>query len=83
MKNKDFALVLVMVGIGAIVALIVSHFTFSSASARKQNGEVVDAISSQFSPPPAKYFNPSATNPAPEIQTGNSSNPNPFNGSSQ
>lgn len=81
MKSKDFALVLVMVFIGAVAALIVSHLIFSSPKNRQQTAEAVDPISSQFSPPPAKYFNSGANNAAPNIQIGDSNNSNPFNSS--
>jgi ABC-type phosphate transport system substrate-binding protein len=83
MKSKDLALVLVMVFIGAIAALIVSHFLFGSPSSKQQTAEIVDPITADFSAPPQKYFNTSAVNAAPQIQIGGSNNPNPFSNKSQ
>ncbi|HKU19214.1 MAG TPA: hypothetical protein VJP80_08185 [Candidatus Saccharimonadales bacterium] len=83
MKSKDLTLVLVMVFIGAIAAFIVSHFLFGSPSSRQQTAEVVDPITADFATPPQKYFNTNAVNAAPQIQIGNSNNPNPFNNKSQ
>ncbi len=83
MKSKDFALVLVFVFIGAVLAIVASHFLLSSPANRQQTAEVVDPISAQFSAPPLKYFNPNAVNAAPQIHIGNTTNPNPFNNKSQ
>ena len=82
MKSKDVALIGVMVFIGAIVALIVSHLIFATPKSRQQTAELVDPITSEFNQPPAAYFNPHASNPAPEIQIGNANNPTPFNSKS-
>lgn len=78
MKQKDLALILVMVFIGVIVALIVSRLIFSTPQNREQTVEVVDVISPEFSEPPAKYFNAEAVNPTQQIEIGNNNNPNPF-----
>ncbi|HSX32934.1 MAG TPA: hypothetical protein VLF91_01210 [Candidatus Saccharimonadales bacterium] len=83
MKSKDIALILVMVGIGAIVALVASNLVFSTPRSRQQTAEIVDPISATFKQPPATYFNVNSTNPAPEIQVNNNNNTNPFNAKSQ
>ena len=79
MKQKDIALVLVVVFISIVVALIASRMIFSSPKNRQQKAEVVDVISPEFSLPPTKYFNTKAINPTQQIQIGDSNNPNPFN----
>ncbi len=79
MKQKDLTLILVMVFIGVIVALVVSRLIFSSPKNREQTVEVVDVISSEFSEPPARYFNAESTNPTQQIEIGTGNNPNPFN----
>jgi len=73
MKQKDIALILVMVFIGAVISLLVSRLIFSSPQSRKQSAEVVDVITSDFSTPPPKYFNTNAINPTQPItlDTGN------------
>lgn len=83
MKQKDWALVLVMAFIGAIISLFISNLLFSSPKNRKQSAEVVDPITSSFSTPPSAYFNQNAINPAQDVQIGNGTNQNAFNSSSQ
>lgn len=83
MKQKDLALILVMVFIGVIVALIVSRLIFATPKNREQTVEVVDVISPEFSEPTAKYFNAESVNPTQQIEIGNSNNPNPFNADPQ
>ena len=83
MKQKDLALVIVMVFVSAVVALIVSRWLFASPQNRQQTAEVVDVIGPDFSLPSAKYFNVNAMNPTQQIQIGESNNPNPFNTKSQ
>lgn len=83
MKQKDWALVLVMAFIGAIVALFASNLLFSSPKNREQTAEVVDAISPDFPSPPSKYFNTNAINPTQPVRIGNANNQNPFNSKTQ
>lgn len=79
MKQKDIALVLVMVFISAVVALLVSRWVFASPGNRHQSAEIVDVLSPDFPAPPPKYFNADSVNPTKQIQIGENSNPNPFN----
>jgi uncharacterized membrane protein YgaE (UPF0421/DUF939 family) len=79
MKQKDWALVLVMAFVGAVVALLASNMLFASPKNRQQTAEKVDAISANFPSPPSKYFNTQAANPTQPVQIGNGTNPNPFN----
>jgi hypothetical protein len=83
MKQKDFALILVMVFIGGIAALIISNIFFGSPKNRQQTAEVVDVITPDFPPPPTKYFNANSVNPTQQIEIGGSTNPNPFNSKPQ
>lgn len=83
MKQKDWALVLVMAFVGAVVSLLVSNFLFSSPKNRQQTAEKVDAISASFPAPPSKYFNSESTNPTQPIKIGDSNNQNPFNSGTQ
>jgi len=79
MKQKDIILVLVMVFIGAIIALLVSKWVFSTPANRNQTAEVVDTITADFPQPPSKYFNADSVNPTRQIEIGGNNNPNPFN----
>jgi hypothetical protein len=73
MKQKDLALIGVMVLIGGAISLAVSNFIFSSPKNRQQTAEVVDVITPEFSTPPPKYFNSNAINPAQPITLGSDS----------
>jgi len=73
MKQKDIALIVVMVLVGAALSLVVSRLIFSSPKNRQQKTEVVDVINSDFSAPPPKYFNSSAINPTQPISLGTDS----------
>lgn len=79
MKQKDLALILVVVFVSAVVALVVSRLLFASPHNRQQTAERVDVITAEFIPPSRQYFSPDAVNPTKQIQIGNNSNPNPFN----
>ena len=78
MKQKDIALILVVVFISGIVSFVVSGKLFAAKSSQQQV-ETVDKISSTFNVPDATYFNKNSIDPTQLIQIGNSSNPNPFN----
>jgi hypothetical protein len=79
MKQKDVALILVMVFISAVIAFVVSGQIFGSPKNKDQKAEVVEAITPEFPPPPAKYFNGTSINPTQLITIGGGTNPSPFN----
>ncbi len=79
MKQKDLAMILIMVFISVVAAIVVSKWIFASPKNQQQTAEVVDVISSDFSPPSTKYFNADSVNPTQQIEIGGNSNPNPFN----
>jgi len=83
MKQKDIALILVIVIVSGVVSFLVSGWIFNKPANRQQKAEVVDVITSDFPQPDTKYFNGSAIDPTQLIQIGNSSNPNPFSGGTQ
>lgn len=80
MKQKDIALILVVVFVSAVVSIVVSKVLFASPKNRQQPVEVVQPITADFPTPDSKYFNAQAVDPTKIIQIGGSSNPNPFNG---
>lgn len=83
MKQKDIALIVVIVFISAIISLFVSNAIFAKPADRKQQVEVVPALSTDFPKPDSHYFNSSAFDPTQPISIAPNSNTNPFNGSSQ
>lgn len=82
MKQKDIALIIVMVFISAVISFIVSGQIFGSPKNREQKAEIVEAITPEFPAPPAKYFNGNSINPTQLITIGGGTNPNPFDNQS-
>jgi hypothetical protein len=78
MKQKDIALIIIIVFISGIVSFVVSGKLFASSNGH-QSVETVDKISSGFNVPDSTYFNSNSIDPTQLIQIGNSTNPNPFN----
>ncbi|HVV25461.1 MAG TPA: hypothetical protein VHC21_00305 [Candidatus Saccharimonadales bacterium] len=82
MKQKDIALIIVVVFISALVSLFASKAIFAPPKNRQQQVEVVQPINAQISKPDSRYFNNQAFDPAQPITTGQNANPDPFSGSS-
>lgn len=80
MKQKDIALIIVVAFISAVTSFFISKSLFGTSGDKAQTAEVVDAVSTEFQQPSAKYFNPEAINPTQPIQIGVGSNQNPFGG---
>lgn len=82
MKQKDVALIIIIVFISAVISLFASKALFASPANRRQQAEVVQPISADFPKPDSHYFNSQAFDPTQPITIGQSANPQPFNGSS-
>lgn len=82
MKQKDIALVVVIVFISAIISLFVSKAVFVSPKNRQQQVDVVQPITSDFQTPDPQYFNKNAIDPTQLITIGQTPNPNPFSNNS-
>ncbi len=78
MKQKDLALIAVIVFLSAIVSFFVSKLIFAPPANRQQQVEVVQAITSDFPKPDSRYFNSSAFDPTKPINIGQNTNTNPF-----
>lgn len=83
MKQKDVALIILIAAISGAVSFAVSHFLFSAPQDQQQQVAVVNAITTQFTTPDAKFFNGQSINPAKLIEVGGNNNANPFSGSGQ
>ncbi len=83
MKQKDIALIIVIAAVSAIISFVVSGKIFVTPENRSQKVEIVDKISTEFTPPNDKYFNSNSIDPVQPIQVGESNNQSPFNGSDQ
>jgi hypothetical protein len=83
MKQKDIALIVVIIFISAIISLFASKAIFTSPKNRQQTAEVVQPITADFPKPDSRYFNSQAFDPTKVITIGEDNNPNPFSSSSQ
>jgi hypothetical protein len=81
MKQKDIALIAVVVFLSAIISLVVSNSLFASPANRQQQVEVVQPISADFPPPDTHYFNKDSYDPTKVIIIGDNTNSDPFSGS--
>lgn len=78
MKQKDIAVIIIVVFVSGVISFFVSGKVFV-ASGRQQKVVTVDKISSDFAQPDSKYFNNNSIDPTQLIHIGTGSNPNPFN----
>ena len=78
MKQKDIALIILIAAVAGVISFVASHAIFASSSNRKQQAEVVDAITTDFVRPSTKYFNSNSIDPTQLIQIGGNNNANPF-----
>ena len=83
MKQKDVAMIIIIVAVSGAISLIVSKTLFTSQKARNQEVEIVDPITASFPTPSSKYFSSGSVDPTQPVQIGNNNNQAPFNGSSQ
>jgi hypothetical protein len=80
MKQKDIAVIIVIVFVSGVASFFISNKLFVTPSNRQQQVEVVDPINASFQQPDKKYFNSSSIDPTQSSKLGTGSNQNPFNG---
>lgn len=78
MKQKDVALIIMIIGISAIVSLGLSKFLIKIPDDRNQTAEVVEPITAEFELPDQRYFNAESYNPTQLIEIKDN-NTKPFN----
>jgi ABC-type maltose transport system permease subunit len=78
MKQKDIALIIIVIFISGIISYFLSSTFITTPKSRKTEVEVVEPISSQFTKPDERYFNANSINPTQQIQIGNQDNQQPF-----
>ncbi len=84
MKQKDIALIILIVFFGVITSVIVSKYLIVPPKNRQQEVEQVQEISATFKlPPDPHYFNSNSINPTQQIQIGVDANPDPFKDNKQ
>ncbi len=83
MKQKDIAVIIVVVAVAAFASFFLSRMLFQSGDKREQKYEVVDVITTEFNLPSTDYFNDKSINPTQLIRIGDNNNQNPFNQKAQ
>ncbi len=78
MKQKDIALIIVVIFFSAIISFAVTQTLFSTKGKKSLSAEIVEPISADFNEPDKEVFNADAINPTQLIQIGGEGNQNPF-----
>jgi hypothetical protein len=79
MKQKDIAIIAVVVIVSVVLAAVTSKLVFKSES-HQQKAEVVLPISADFPPPDPRFFNKNSVDATQPIQIGQNGNSAPFTG---
>jgi len=77
-KQKDVAMLLIVIFVAGVFSFVVSKIFFTSSKNRNYSVQVVEPISEEFQQPDKRVFNEQAINPTQLIQIGDSTNPQPF-----
>ena len=83
MKQKDVALIIIIVFISAVLSYFISQNVFAPPKNRQQQVKVVQPITANFPQPDSHYFNSSAFDPTKQITISQYNNNNPFSSTSQ
>ncbi len=78
MKQKDFALIILIVFFGAVISVVASKYLIVPPKNRQQEVEQVLEISQKFDYPDKRFFNSNSINPTQLITIGDNANPDPF-----
>jgi hypothetical protein len=78
MKQKDIALIIIVIFFSAVISLAVTQTLFSTKGKKSLSAEIVEPINSDFKEPDKTVFNSDAINPTQLIQIGGEGNQNPF-----
>ena len=78
MKQKDFAVIAMVVVFSGIVSYFVSHALFASPKNLNTKVEIVEPITADFPAPDPRYFNKDSINPTQTIRIGDGQNQQPF-----
>ena len=78
MKQKDIALIIVVMFFSAILSLLITQALFSTKGKKSLSAEIVEPITAEFREPDKTVFNADAINPTQLIQIGGEANQNPI-----
>ncbi len=82
MKQKDIALIGVIIFISALVAFLISKSIFGAPQSSQMQAESVQPIVSSFPAPDKAYFNDQAFDPTQTITITQNANTDPFSNGS-
>jgi len=78
-KQKDIALIIVIVFVSGVLSFFISN-KFISSPKHDLKAAKVDPITADFNEPSNRYFNDKSINPTQLIRVDNNANQSPFNG---
>lgn len=78
MKQKDIALIIVVVAISGVVSFFVAKALFATSKDQHLKAESVQPITTEFAQPSNKYFNAQSIDPTQQISIGGTENNAPF-----
>ena len=78
MKQKDIAIILVIIFISGVGSFLLSNKLFTIPADQQVEVEVVEPITADFSEPDDRYFNNKSINPTQTIKIGDDQNKQPF-----
>lgn len=78
MKQKDIAVIVVVVFVSAVLSYFLSNALFASPDNLQTEVEVVEPITADFPEPDKRYFNDNSINPTQTITIGDGQNQQPF-----
>lgn len=78
MKQKDIAIIVVVVFVSGILSYFISNAVFASPDKLQTEVEVVEPITADFPEPDTRYFSPNSINPTQTITIGDGQNQQPF-----
>lgn len=70
MKRGDLAMIVIVAGIGIVLAFFITRAVFGEAISSNVKVKTIDAINSTIEEPNTEIFNENAINPAVEVQVG-------------
>lgn len=78
MKQKDIAIIVIVVVISGMLSFFLSNALFASTEDLQTEVEVVEPITAEFPEPDKRYFNEASINPTQTITIGDGQNQQPF-----
>ena len=79
MKQKDIAMLILIAVFAGFISFFIANKVFITSKNKEKSTERVEALTEQFDPPDARFFNNNSINPNRDV-TLTDTNQAPFNG---